>query len=168
MADVSMPQSTFAALLLTQFRPTDDGSGSLPRWPPKLGWPLESFTEQRQRSGFPAVRSFHPLSTPLDDAIDVLNRVVLIADVAAIEGSEKGLASIDRNLTKFVDDYCGTPPRKWPWRPPPRPLDYLLIGAVLQRRSEDFQGELLGKRLTKASAEFFRVGLERLAKEMRA
>lgn len=168
MADISMSQSTFAGLILKLLTPAPDDDGRVP-------WPFRP--RVLGRGPFPDPWDGGPVPepwrvprgpvpwTPFDELADVLERVVHLADVADAGGSaDKAVSTVEKILSRFVDDQCETPWRKGP-RPPPKPRDLLMIGALLEIRSEDFQGGRLGKLLSNTSAKFLEVGLKRLSKE---
>lgn len=168
MADISMSQSAFAGLLLKLVTPTPDDDGRVP-WPfrPRIfergpfpdPWDVGPFPEPWRITAGPVPW------TPLEDFADVLERIVRLADVADANGSaDKAVSTVEKILSRFVDDHCETPWRKGP-RPRPRPRDLLLIGALLEIRSEDFQGGRLGKLLGNAATKFIETGLKRASKE---
>lgn len=157
MSDISMSQSTLSGLILKLLTPSPDDDGRVP-------WPFRPRALERGPASEP--RDAGPVPwTSLDGLSDVLDRIVRLADVADAGGSaDKAVSTVEKILTRFVDDHCETPWRKSP-RPPPKPRDLLLIGALLEVRSEDFQGGRLGKLLSNAAARFLEVGLKRLSKD---
>lgn len=72
-----------------------------------------------------------------------LSRAELIGEAAARSG-HSGIAG--RYMLDLIDDWCGTPPRKFPWpRPGPRPewaaaeigaLDHLILASILKQALE--------------------------------
>lgn len=80
------------------------------------------------------------------------------------------LASSRADLQRFVDDFCGTPP-KWPlpWPPPRRPLDpkgltpvqLLILGARFHAAAEHLGDDVLQPVLAATADQFFEAGLSR-------
>jgi hypothetical protein len=74
-------------------------------------------------------------------------RAELLGEAAAFAGHAGGA---ERYMLDLIDDWCGTPPRKFPWpRPGPRPdwarealgaLDHLILASVIDEAIGGFGG----------------------------
>jgi hypothetical protein len=110
----------------------------------------------------------------------VIDRVVAeyqFVEVAAGAGTSEGAHDgVRLRISEFIDDFCGTRPRRWPlpWPWPPkldpaqiRPLDLLLAGAQFQRASDAMVDNPLQADFSAAADQLLQTGLNRLESEGR-
>ena len=84
---------------------------------------------------------------------------------AGKERSAGGARVIGSQLSKFIDEYCGTPPRHGP--KPPRPFDFLVAGAQFQKAADSSPDHPLQEHFSSAADKLFETGLRQMEKEGR-
>jgi hypothetical protein len=81
-------------------------------------------------------------------AEEIVDRAALLQEAGGRAGSGY--------VTRFIDDYCGTPPRRrWPFPWPPKddrinPLDLVTIGVTFQNLARTLENEDLAGQISKA------------------
>ena len=87
------------------------------------------------------------------------------------EHSEGTIETIRRHIREFVDDYCGTGPRRWPlpWPFPLgfdpaelNPIDLLIAGAQFQKAADSVAEGPLQADYSAAADRLLKTGLQRL------
>ena len=74
-----------------------------------------------------------------------------VSEALASDGGERAQVVINRKVSEFVDDWCGTPPRypkpfPWPWGPLVRgteelqPIELIVAGAQFQKAADALEG----------------------------
>lgn len=106
-----------------------------------------------------------------------IDRVVVLAQTAAVVGGEQGREVVRRRLAEIVDEWCGTPPKpRWPlpWPFPLRwrneelkigPADLVLMGVQFHKTAEALGDSGLAEEFTAAADRLTQTGLERLDAE---
>ncbi|MDD5578058.1 MAG: hypothetical protein PHY16_02105 [Methylobacter sp.] len=94
-----------------------------------------------------------------------------IADATARNGEQQGIIIVGGHISKFVDDWCPTPPRlKWPF-PGPRPhwfthefdgIDLLVMATQFEQAAQQTFSPALRQDLANAGAKFVDAGLSKL------
>ena len=94
-----------------------------------------------------------------------------IADATSREGTQQGIIIVGGYTRRFADEWCGNGFRlKWPFPGPPPPwfsgelqgIDLIVLGAQLDRSSQETFSRDLGQHLAAASAQFVEVGLSKM------
>jgi hypothetical protein len=102
---------------------------------------------------------------------EIVSSIINLQDLAGIlpQSSVQEVAS--QRLQVFIDDYCGTPPRKNPF-PGPRPLDgvnegfkpleLVMIGTQFETVASTFADEGLRQALSKAGSQLTEQGITQM------
>jgi hypothetical protein len=104
----------------------------------------------------------------------VTDRFISIAQIAEATGLQEG--GVQRQISQFVDDICGTPPRlRWPlpfpWPGPKRdftmePAALIALGVHFFKASESIGDDALVSTFVKAGNQLAQIGLERLVQRL--
>jgi hypothetical protein len=103
----------------------------------------------------------------------VADRLVMMVQTAETFGVDR--QAVGKQIAEFVDDWCGTPPRRWPFPWPPwrfglrdprdfsvQPAELVQIGIAIYRAAEALGGNEFAGDLVNAANQFAQTGLERL------
>jgi hypothetical protein len=98
-------------------------------------------------------------------------------EALASDGGERALGVIEREVSEFVDDWCGTRPHPkpfpWPWGPIVRgteelqPIELIVAGAQFQKAADALGGHALQERFERAADRLLQTGVSRLEKAYR-
>ena len=126
-------------------------------------------------------RSLNPQPLPPRETWGLLAAKAIVADIqrsiASLqlwpeEFQERAIAGIQGNLAQLVDDWCPTPPRRFPIPIPPfpepdprqievNPLDLIMMGVVFDTLTRSVSERVQGA-LQETAVAFQNAGLERL------
>ena len=96
-----------------------------------------------------------------------------LTEALASDGGERTLGVIQRKVSAFVDDWCGTPshyprPFPWPWGPIVRgteelqPIELIVAGAQFQKAADALEGTALQESFEGAADRLLQTGVSRL------
>jgi hypothetical protein len=95
-----------------------------------------------------------------------------LSEAFASDGGERTLGVIQRKVSEFVDDWCGTQPHPkpfpWPWGPIVRgteelqPIELIVAGAQFQKAADALEGNALQESFEGAADRLLQTGVSRL------
>jgi hypothetical protein len=95
-----------------------------------------------------------------------------LTEALAPIGGEQALGVIQRKVSEFVDDWCGTRPHPkpfpWPWGPIVRgteelqPIELIVAGAQFQKAADALEGNPLRESFEGAADRLLQTGVSRL------
>jgi hypothetical protein len=95
-----------------------------------------------------------------------------LTEALASDGGERALGVIQRKVSEFVDDWCGTRPHPkpfpWPWGPIVRgteelqPIELIIAGAQFQKAADALEGNPLRESFEGAADRLLQTGVSRL------
>ena len=95
-----------------------------------------------------------------------------LTEALASDGGERGLGVIQRKLSEFVDEWCGTRPHPkpfpWPWGPfvsgteELQPIELIVAGAQFQKAADALEGNALQESFEGAADRLLQTGVSRL------
>lgn len=187
--NISISKTAFSDLI-NAFLPIDDDSGP---WGPaglvnndRLLWILLNPQPLPPKEG-PSPDPWHWISGPVPDpwstgpapqpwrTAALINHVInqafsqyqLAQIMVGEEQLERSTEVIGSQIRRFVDEFCGTKPPRFPWPPKFDPkvlhaIDFFVAGTDLQRAADAMTNEPLQEIFSAAADQLFETGLRQL------